>query len=162
MFYQGLTVSFPAQSITVILSAKSHSSPASKSIQSDILQAIWGSYSSLPVSVLLPSQELEAADPKGTDKGTGAGTGSGYDRDRVQVEGLVCVHGRDMSEWSLKALRERITFMKEGDLDFSLPAGQSVSHSVSSSNFCLFLSVCILTILFFNVIRIKLMRTRAD
>ena len=112
-------MSFPAQSITVILSAKSVSSPASKCIQSDILQAIWGCYSSLPVPhpVPLPSQGLEAANPKG--KGTGTG------HDRVQIDGLVCVHGRDMSEWSLKALRERITYMKEDDLDFSLPAGQS-------------------------------------
>ena len=77
IFYKGLTASFPAQSITVILSAKSVSSPASKCIQSDILQAIWGCYSSLPVSlpVPLPSQGLEAADPTGTGTVTGTGTG---------------------------------------------------------------------------------------
>ena len=133
----------------MILTARSLSSPASKSIQSDILEAVWGSYSSLPVPlpvsfpvslpvpfpVPFPSQGLEAADPEGT--------GSGMGHDRVQIEGLVCVHGRDMSEWSLKALRERITYMKEGDLDFSLPAGLSVSQLFH----CLFSSVCILTVL---------------
>ena len=109
----------------MILSAKSHSAPASKSIQSDVLQAIYGSLSSP-----LLSHALGTADSM-------TGAGAGTDHDRVQVGGSVWIHGRELSEWSLKALRERITFMKDGELDLSLPAGNSLTVQI-------FRSVCIL------------------
>jgi hypothetical protein len=122
---QGVTVTFPARSITVILSAKSPSAPASKSIQSDVLQAIYGSLSSPSLS------HAQGA----ADSMTGAGAGTGTEHDRVQIGGSVWVHGRELSEWSLKALRERITFMKDGELDLSLPAGKSLLRCLDVSAF---------------------------
>jgi hypothetical protein len=113
----------------VILSAKSPSAPASKSIQSDVLQAIYGSLSSPSLS-----HAVGAADSM-TAGGTGAGAGTGTDHDRVQIGGSVWVHGRELSEWSLKALRERITFMKDGELDLSLPAGNSLLRCLDVSAF---------------------------
>ena len=81
---------------------------------------MWGTYSS--DSIPLSSHGLVAVDPM-TATGAGMGTRTRAGNDRVQIAGSICIHGREMSEWSLKALRERITFMTEDDLDYSLPAG---------------------------------------
>jgi hypothetical protein len=109
----------------VILSAKSPSAPASKSIQLDVLQAIYGSLRSPSLSHALAAADSMTAG--------GAGTGTGTDHDRVQIGGSVWVHGRELSEWSLKALRERILFMKDGELDLTLPAGNSLLRSLDVS-----------------------------
>lgn len=44
-----------------------------------------------------------------------------------QTGGCVWVHGRELEEWSLSALRNRITYLKQGDLDLALPAGKYIS-----------------------------------
>lgn len=47
------------------------------------------------------------------------GLGPGY----VQLGGSVWVHGREVKEWNKRALRSRIAYMKDTELDIPLPAG---------------------------------------
>lgn len=83
----------------MILTAKS-SSASSLTAQSEILETIWG------------------ADGLG-EGGGGMGLGPGY----VQLGGSVWVHGREVKEWNKRALRSRIAYMKDTELDIPLPAG---------------------------------------
>lgn len=48
------------------------------------------------------------------------------------------MHGREAKEWSKKALRSRIAYLKDSDLDIPLPAGDA--------------SLLLAAILFFNTL----------
>jgi hypothetical protein len=83
----------------VILTAKS-SSASSLAAQSAILETIWG------------------ADGSGE-----GGGGMGLNPSQVHLGGSVWVHGREVKEWNKSALRSRIAYMKDNELDIPLPAG---------------------------------------
>ena len=83
----------------MILTAKS-SSASSLTAQSAILETIWG------------------ADGSGE-----GGGGMGLSPSQMQLGGSVWVHGREVKEWNKSALRSRIAYMKDNELDIPLPAG---------------------------------------
>ena len=83
----------------MILTAKS-SSASSLTAQSAILETIWGA-----------------------DGSVEGGGGTGLSPSQVQSGGSVWVHGREVKEWNKSALRSRIAYMKDNELDIPLPAG---------------------------------------
>ena len=121
LHFQDLTVTFPPNSITVILSAAS-AGVSTYGSPSQILESIWGEGGRVAVKEFGGNGYGETHTP-GSSSSSSNSNGNVVE----QTGGCVWVHGRELEEWSLSALRNRITYLKQGDLDLALPAGEYLS-----------------------------------
>ena len=88
---------------------------------SQILESIWGEGGRGAVKEFRGNGLEEVHTPgSSSSKSSSRSNSNGV----KQTRGSVWVHGRELKEWSLAALRSRITYLKQGDLDLALPAGK--------------------------------------